>query len=265
MLKDAVDEVCQYVPEGQGTDFLKRAIQKFFARTMGERDFHAYEAVQLGLQLPLVIPMMPIVSLNTTGTRPLKRREHLLGADKEDEPVHYYSRADKFDQRLQLVRAQWEKGDRSVTPEEVRHVSLYEFWWKYFVKRGRVRRCQRPVCLMVTPCFGADCANVEHASHEGYARAMVIAHWRHMTTERRRAMIRQQTEVRAVPDVCIGGNLFEETFVQAGPGAADVPEAEPAVGRQPPRETEAATHDRSHFCHVGSTPWLTRQLLKQHP
>jgi len=72
VLKDAVDEVCKYVPEGEGADFLRRSIQKFFARTLGERDFHAYEAVQLGLQLPLVIPLMPVVSLNTSGTRPLK-------------------------------------------------------------------------------------------------------------------------------------------------------------------------------------------------
>ena len=69
VLKDAVDEVCQYVPEGEGQDFLRRAIQKFFARSLGERDYHAYEAVQPGMQLPLVIPMMPIVSLNTSGAR----------------------------------------------------------------------------------------------------------------------------------------------------------------------------------------------------
>ena len=38
VLKDAVDEVCTYVPEGEGADFLRRSIQKFFARTLGERD-----------------------------------------------------------------------------------------------------------------------------------------------------------------------------------------------------------------------------------
>ena len=72
VLQDSVDEVCRYVPEGQGQDFLRRSIQKFFARTLGERDFHAYEAVQLGLGLPLVGPLMPVVSLNTSGSRPLK-------------------------------------------------------------------------------------------------------------------------------------------------------------------------------------------------
>ena len=69
LLKDAVDEVCTYLPEGEGNDFLRRSIQKFFARTMGERDFHAFEDVQLGSQLPLVMPLMPVVSLNTSGSR----------------------------------------------------------------------------------------------------------------------------------------------------------------------------------------------------
>ena len=35
VLKDAVDEVCKYVPEGEGTDFLRRAIQKFFCEELG--------------------------------------------------------------------------------------------------------------------------------------------------------------------------------------------------------------------------------------
>lgn len=90
VLKDAVDEVCTYVPEGEGADFLRRSIQKFFARSLGERDFHAYEAVQLGLQLPLVIPMMPVVSLNTSGPRPLKPQAVLWGKG-DDVPVHYES------------------------------------------------------------------------------------------------------------------------------------------------------------------------------
>ena len=93
VLKDAVDEVCTYVPEGEGSDFLRRSIQKFFARSLGERDFHAYEAVQLGLQLPLVIPMMPVVSLNTSGARPLKptwMTKHLGDGDS----LHYDSKVD---------------------------------------------------------------------------------------------------------------------------------------------------------------------------
>ena len=52
MLNDAVDEDCHYVPEGEGTEFLRTAIRKFLARTIGGRDYGAYEAVQLGLRLP---------------------------------------------------------------------------------------------------------------------------------------------------------------------------------------------------------------------
>ena len=85
-----MDEVCKYVPEGDGTDFLRRSIQKFFARTMGERDFHAYEALQLGLQLPLVIPLMPVVSVNTSGSRPLKSGSYLKDLEL-DAPVHWDS------------------------------------------------------------------------------------------------------------------------------------------------------------------------------
>ena len=72
---------------------------------MGERDFHAYEAVQLGLQLPLVTPMMPVVSVNTSGARPLKTGSALQGL-RPDDPVHWDSRVDRFDKRLQLVRRQ---------------------------------------------------------------------------------------------------------------------------------------------------------------
>ena len=111
VLKDAVDEVCTYVPEGEGSDFLRRSIQKFFARSLGERDFHAYEAVQLGLQLPLVIPMMPVVSLNTSGARPLKptwMTKHLGDGDS----LHYDSKVDKFNKRLELVTKQDKDGKK---------------------------------------------------------------------------------------------------------------------------------------------------------
>ena len=212
VLKDAVDEVCQYVPEGEGADFLRRAIQKFFARCLGERDYHLYEAVQLGLQLPLVIPLMPVISLSTSGSRPLKTAAQMIGKG-DDEPVHYDSRVDKFNKRLQLVRQQRARGDASVTEEEIRDTSLFEFFWKYSLHKGRVRKSARPVCLMVTPCFSADCANVEHACHESYSRSMVIAHWRHMSTARREAMIAREVggiQRRAMSLVLVGATSFEE-------------------------------------------------------
>ena len=132
VLKDAVDEVCTYVPEGEGADFLRRSIQKFFARTLGERDFHAYEAVHLGLQLPQVIPLMPAVSLNTAGTRPLKAAQEMR-LKGDDETVHHDSRVDRFNKRLQLVRKQRGDGHLKVSEVEVRDLSLYEFWSKHTV------------------------------------------------------------------------------------------------------------------------------------
>ena len=223
VLRDAVDEVCKYVPEGEGTDFLRRSIQKFFARSLGERDYHVYEAVQLGLQLPLVIAMMAIIGLNTSGSRPLKTASVLKGKS-DDEPVHYDSRVDKFNKRLQLVRAQRARGALDVTESEIRDVSLFEFWWKYAVYKGRVKRSPRAVCLMVTPCFSADCANVEHACHEGYARAAVIAYWRHMPTKERHARIGEvlrgetvpaTSYVKSVDPVCFGATDFVQPPVNA--------------------------------------------------
>ena len=51
VLKDAVDEVCTYVPEGEGSDFLRRSIQKFFARSLGERGRRRHRA-----RMPPVLP-----------------------------------------------------------------------------------------------------------------------------------------------------------------------------------------------------------------
>ena len=219
VLKDSVDEVCKYVPEGEGNDFLRRSIQKFFARTLGERDFHAYEAVQLGLQLPLVIPLMPVVSLNTSGSRPLKAWSVLKDASP-DEPVHEDSRVDKFNKRLQLVRRQFKHDavQRDAWEREVRDVSLYEFWWKYSVYKGTLKRSNRAVCLMVTPAYSADCANVEHAVHESYARACVIAYWRHMSQSKRHEMISKvMTQgTAAVDKVFWGSSRFEQEPSHAG-------------------------------------------------
>ena len=222
LLKDAVDEVCTYLPEGQGNDFLKRSIQKFFARTMGERDFHAFEAVQLGLQLPLVMPLMPVVSLNTSGSRPLKSYSVLQGGGP-DEPVHYDSRVDKFNKRLQFVRRQFKGEELTNWEEEVRDVSLYEFYWKYCFYRGKLKRSATDVCLMVTPAYSADCANVQHAAHEGYARVCVLAYWRHMETAARHAAIEQITQHDSKQPPCVywGATKFTAPLAHAGFEEAD--------------------------------------------
>ena len=269
VLKDAVDEVCQYVPDGEGADFLRRAIQKFFARTIGERAYGAFEAVQLGLQLPLVIPLMPVVSLNTSGSRPMKTRaaicyhdreiekaldalnkeveqlnadveseertrkleasrvekERLLAAQR-DAPMHWDSRVDKFNQRFQILRKQFagKPVELEAWLREIRDVSLYEFWWKYSCYKGVLKRAVRSVAIMVTPSFSADCANVEHKSHENYARAAVVAYWRHMSTEERYRLIRRECEtgrLAAIDDCFIGATRFEQPRPNALDPTAD--------------------------------------------
>ena len=217
LLKDAIDEVSTYLPEGEGNDFLRRSIQKFFARTMGERDFHAFEAVQLGLQLPLVMPLMPVVNLNTSGSRPLKSWNVLKAADPS-EPVHYDSRVDKFNKRLQFVRRQFKGEELKKWEGEIRDVSLLEFYWKYCFYCGKLKRPASEVCLMVTPAYSADCANVKHAAHEGYARVCVIAYWRHMATEARHEAIahHSQHDIKPPPQVYWGFTKFVTPPVQAG-------------------------------------------------
>ena len=98
VLRDAVDEVCRYTGEGSGIDLLRRSLQKFYARTVGERDYTIFEAVQLGLSLPMMIPCMPVVGLNTLGTRSMKTSAQLRGAD-EEEPATWDGKVDKFDRR----------------------------------------------------------------------------------------------------------------------------------------------------------------------
>ena len=115
-----------------------------------------------------------------------------------------------------------------MTEEEIRDVSLYEFWWKYSVYKGRVRKSTRPVCIMVTPCFSADCANVAHPHHEGYARAAVIAYWRHMPKARRHKLIldeMKKTNVAAMKVASFGATEFV-----APPANAVAPEEDRFLG-----------------------------------
>ena len=69
----------------------------------------------------------------------------------DDEPLHYDSKVDKFNKRLQLVTKQINDGITDVSVAELQHLSMYEFWWKYYVERGRVVRSTRSMCLMIMP------------------------------------------------------------------------------------------------------------------
>ena len=91
------------------------------------------------------------------------------------------------------------KGDSKALAmaDELRYMSLYEFAWKFYVNRGRLCRSQKPVCIMVTPAFSADCANVSHDRHEAYARTAVVAYWRLMPTQKRHEAIMEHQYLRA--------------------------------------------------------------------
>ena len=112
VLRGAVDEVCKYTPKDADVDLLRRSLQKFYARTLGERSYGVFEAVHLGLSLPLVVPMMEVVSLNTFGSRRLKTAAEMRKAAPDD-PVVWDSRVDKFDKRLALLRKQYSRASQA--------------------------------------------------------------------------------------------------------------------------------------------------------
>ena len=219
VLSDAVDDVCRFVPKEQ--DFLRRSIQRFFARTLGERDYHVYEAVHVGLGLPLVVPLLPVVTLNTSGARALKPRAALKDAPA-DTPVHYDSKLDKFDQRRQIFFRQYSQDPEKLSTvlDAVKNVSLHEFWWKYAFYRGKFVDVKKTPALMVTPSYSADCANVQHAAHAGYAKACVIAYWRLMPTKERHDLYKDQ-RIKEQPDDNVGDSMlgwtnFEDPFQVGG-------------------------------------------------
>ena len=113
-------------------------MQKVYARTLGGRDFHLFEAMQLGLRLPLVFPFMDVVSLNVMGPRVMKTRAQLAQDPRgEDAVMEWDSRVDAFDKRLEL----WQKMQRArrgadIRLEQFENVSLFEFYWKFCMARG---------------------------------------------------------------------------------------------------------------------------------
>ena len=88
-------------------------MQKVYQQTLGGRDFHLFEAVHLGLRLPLVMPFLDVVSLSVMGPRRMKNREELrrererveaVGGDTEGIVMEWDSKVDSFDRRLELWR-----------------------------------------------------------------------------------------------------------------------------------------------------------------
>ncbi len=219
VLRDSMAEVCKYTREGEPLDLMRRGLQKFYTRTLGGRDYGIFEAVHVGLGLPLVIPLMPVVTLNTQGTRALKSAEHLAKVGRGGVVV-WDSKLDKFDQRLSLLRqglARSSAQERSEWEGFVRDVSMHEFYWKYYFVGRKVKKSSHAVALQITPSFSAECAAVGHERHEAYARAYVIAFWRHMATLDRYRMIRAGGggDRRKW-----GGTLFEQPPEHAGAEAS---------------------------------------------
>ena len=86
---------------------MRKTLQKFFARSIGGRDYGLFETMQLGLRLPLVLPLMEHISLNTSGTRAFKSAAEMQNQDVTDS-VTWDSKVDNFDNRLEL----WNKMTR---------------------------------------------------------------------------------------------------------------------------------------------------------
>ena len=221
VLREVVEEVCKFDTEDAHLDLLRRTLQKFYSRTLGDRDYGIFEAMHLGLGLPLVLPFMPIVSLNTYGTRKLKTARECQ-EQGEDEPVTHLSKVDLFDDRLAILRKResTRRVPSIITEAELRDLSLYEFYYKYNVWRGNISVSQRRICLMVTPSFSADCANVAHARHNEYARMCVVAFWRLIATSHRETL-RTDCGRASLVDVLVderlrGGTCFERPLPHAG-------------------------------------------------
>ena len=111
LLSTAVDEVVKFEPDNEGVDMLRKTLQNVFSKTVGDRDYGIFEAVHLGLRLPLVFPLAEVVSLNTSGARALKSRQQLRDA-KGDAPATWDSKVDKFDNRRALVLEKQPKGGK---------------------------------------------------------------------------------------------------------------------------------------------------------
>ena len=216
VLRDAVEEVCKFTRTGEPVDFLRKSLQKFYSRTLGDRDYTIMEAMFLGLRLPLMFSLLPVVSLNTTGTRALKTAAQMLNAGP-DEEIAWSSKVDKFDDRLGLLRRHFPRPEqdplRLYWESLVQDTSLYEFYWKYNVYRGRIAKTTQDVCLMVTPALCASSACVTHDRHEIFARTCVVAYWRCISSEDR-ARLWSKMPVR---DPCFfGGTVLQAPAPLAG-------------------------------------------------
>ena len=125
VLRVAVGEVCKYEPYNEGVDMLRKSLQKVFAETLGDRDSGIFEAVHVGLRLPLVFSLAECVSLSTSGARVLRSQQQVREGES-DAPVTLDCKLDKFDKRMGLV-LKLLGATGSSRLGAVEHTSLYEF------------------------------------------------------------------------------------------------------------------------------------------
>ena len=219
-LRVAAEEVCKYTKEGEPVDFFRKALQKFYAKSIGDRDFTMFESVYVGMGLPTVFQLLPVITVNTLGTRRLKSKAEMDRDGGGDEAaVTWESKIDKFNRRGPLVRKQYEKEGRAKVAEmlaAVRDTSLYEFFWKYYVHRDKLHAANQAWALMVTPGMAASSAQSFHDRHEAYARMCVVAFWRHMPTIERYELARAKGI--AVDSRKWGGTFFGIPAVTAATG-----------------------------------------------
>ena len=95
----------------------------------------------------------------------------------------------------------------------MRNVSYLEFFWKYWVSRGKIAKVRKQVCLMVTPAMPATAANVSNDRHEVYARTCVVAYWRCMASTEKYDLLRR---LDSVDPRLVGGTVLELPPPHAG-------------------------------------------------
>ena len=67
IMREAMEEVSQHGECNGHSDFLAKSVQKFYSKTLGGRSYGIFEAVHLGLGLPMVVSMLPSEMLSVWG------------------------------------------------------------------------------------------------------------------------------------------------------------------------------------------------------
>ncbi len=106
VVPEVMDELCRYGTDGE-RDLLKQTCSKVFSRNIGNRDVTILEAVHMGMNLPMIMAQMSVVTFNTLGTRRVKPYvEQLRAGVTEGQYVLHVSRMRLLDDLLACARKQ---------------------------------------------------------------------------------------------------------------------------------------------------------------